>query len=366
MFAEYRLRTGTLLAGLLMYPAFAIATPDLHIHVFDTEEKVKPDSAAPALALHVFSHTVGEDTEARQTQQIKQQPAQQNAALTYQHADVYLKTGYRRDELIWNKAGLNGVPNILSELTWDNLEIATLNIGSTLYFNNNWLVNLDFLYGRILDGDNQDSDYFGDNRTSEFSRSNNGADEGDVYDISAHIGYRWKWGYENSQSIKGEVRPLLGVSYHAQNLKAVDGNQTIPAFGAFEGLDSSYDSTWFGPWLGLESLFFFSDKLSLRLGTEAHYAYYDATANWNLRTDFEHPESFTHEAQGYGFITRLEAQYQFDTKLSFNFSVNHQRWRADRKGVDQIFFADGSTVKLKFNEVEWDSFAMNLGVNYQF
>jgi hypothetical protein len=314
------------------------------MHVFEQTDNTAPDSYLPA--------------------QKSPQKDEQQEPLRYMYADVYLKTGYRQDELIWNKAGLNGVPNILSELTWDNLEIATLNIGSTLYFDNNWLANIDFVYGRIFDGDNQDSDYFGNNRTLEFSRSNNGADEGDVFDISAHIGYRWKWA--SQQSLYGEVRPLLGLSYHSQNLKAVDGYQTIPAFGAFDDLDSSYDSTWFGPWLGLESLFFVSDKLSFRIGAEAHYAYYDASANWNLRTDFSHPESFTHEAEGYGLIARFDANYHIDSQLSLNFSLNHQNWKADRNGVDQIFFADGSTVKLKFNEVEWDSFAMNVGLNYQF
>ncbi len=51
------------------------------------------------------------------------------------------------------------------------------------------------------------------------------------------------------------MTPLLGYSYHEQNLNITDGNQTIPDSGSFPGLNSSYDTEWQGPWIGFDLRF---------------------------------------------------------------------------------------------------------------
>ncbi len=43
-------------------------------------------------------------------------------------------------------------------------------------------------YSWIFDGENQNSDYAGDDRMLEFSRSNNNSDEGNMLDASFGIG----------------------------------------------------------------------------------------------------------------------------------------------------------------------------------
>ena len=97
-----------------------------------------------------------------------------------------------------------------------------------------------------------------------------------------------------------------------------------------------------------------------------HYAYYNASATWNLRSDFAQPESFTHKAEGYGWIYELEGLYRLTPKLAINLTLKKQDWRADRNGEDKTYFANGNTVKLKFNEVEWESFGASLGLEYVF
>ena len=104
--------------------------------------------------------------------------------------EFYLDTVYRQDKLDWTIASPTGTPNILSELTWDNLEIVVVEIGTSIHTPSNWVMDARFAYGTILDGDNQDSDYFGNNRTQEFSRSNNNADEGSTIDTSVDFGYQ--------------------------------------------------------------------------------------------------------------------------------------------------------------------------------
>ena len=94
-----------------------------------------------------------------------------------------LLAGYRIDQLDWNIAGNNAGtnPNILSELTWKDLEIYQVQFKPSVTLGNSHRGGVRYHlrgmlgWGSIVDGSNQDSDYAGDNRTLEFSRSNNSA-----------------------------------------------------------------------------------------------------------------------------------------------------------------------------------------------
>jgi hypothetical protein len=146
----------------------------------------------------------------------------------------------------------------------------------------------------------------------------------------------------------------------------VDGYQTIPAFGPFDGLDSSYDTTWFGPWVGLESVFYQDQRFSLGLNLEYHYISYDAEAQWNLRSDLAQPVSFEHEADGSGWVAEIKTEWYFTPDLALTLDLQYQKWLADRNGKDNMYFADGSEIQLKFNEAEWESYGVSVGLNYDF
>lgn len=345
------------------------ATPALKMHVFDEPSAgvITHDTQQPVLNMHVYDNSPTLQNNAVVPDYKQRTSTIKKPVLAYERAEVYFKTGYRRDDLDWTIASISGTPNIISELKWRDIEIATINAGATLYTQANWLVNFDMVYGQIFDGKNQDSDYSGNNRTLEFSRSNNNADQGDVLDLSLAVGYRWQLPFDQQSAYPRSILiPQAGLSYSSQNFKMTDGFQTIPASGSFSGLDSSYDATWFGPWLGLDSQIIFNQDFTLGANIEYHYAFYDATANWNLRSDFAHPESFTHEAEGYGLVGNIEGQLRLDTDLSLNISLSYQDWQADRKGVDTTFFSNGSTLKTGFNGVNWRSFGANIGLLYQF
>jgi hypothetical protein len=341
-----------LLLFMFMAPCSVWSAPALQMHVFEENE---PED----IKTHVFTNT-------RSYSPAPSHAATTDPSLTFQTANVYFRTGYRQDTLIWNIGTNGGLPNIISELKWENIEIATLNFGASFYVTPQWLLNIDAVYGRVFDGDNQDSDYYGNNRTLEFSRSNNNADEGDVYDISVSAAYKIPF----NEYI--EFQPAIGLSYHAQNFKMTDGYQTVSDFGfgvplgPFSGLNNTYDSTWFGPWMGWAAIFKPSNQLKFSLDLEYHYVDYDATANWNLRTDFAHPESFTTETNAYGLIGRLEGIYQYSPSLSFDLAVNYQHWSSNEPGKIKFFYPDSTSSTQPFNEVKWRSYGISLGLNYDF
>lgn len=294
--------------------------------------------------------------------------AEKNTALPFETEFVF-SAGYRKDELDWNIAGnINGTnPNILSELTWEDLESFQLRFKNKTVIPNIFYFRASVSYGWIFDGTVQDSDYLGDYRTFEFSRSNNSADDGDVWDASVGIGYPFRIGGDEIWTIT----PLVGYSYHEQNLTLTDGNQTIPPLGSFPGLDSTYETQWKGTWIGLDLHFkareieVWPQRIEPYFSVEYHWADYDAEADWNLRSDFAHPKSFEHEADGDGWVLGMGFDFILNPNFLLNFNYDYQNWTTD-DGTDSVFFADGTTAITRLNEVNWTSHAFSLGITFRF
>ena len=304
--------------------------------------------------------------------------------------DLDLSAGYRVDQLQWNIAGnLAGTnPNILSELTWKDLEIFQIEQRGKLNWRSeeqtqfgtelSWSVG----YGQIYSGSNQDSDYAGDNRTLEWSRSNNSADDGSVLDLSAAFGMKF-FGQDSSFYFM----PKIGLAINEQRLSMTDGRQTfsdqavfdawtgqsptdvdyitlLPP-GSFAGLDSSYETRWVGPWFGFEMQKDFSRKLSLHAGFEYHRVDYEAEANWNLRSDLEHPVSFRHDGDGTGKVYTLGADYSISERWAFSLQGKYQDWKVS-SGVDRVFLADNTQAVTLLREVTWVSYEVMAGLRYRF
>ncbi len=276
-------------------------------------------------------------------------------------ASFVFNNGYRSDDLDWNIAGdsAGNNPNILSELAWSDLKIYQLQAEGKVIFE--WLYLRGSIgYGWILDGDNQDSDYDGDNRTLEFSRSNNNSNNGNVMDASVGVGYPFEPGPDWLK-----IAPLVGYSLHEQNLTLTDGFQTIPATGSFSDLNSTYDTKWKGPWAGIDLSIEASRRLALFGSFEYHWADYDAEGNWNLRSDFAHPKSFEHDASGKGIVVSAGGSYAIDKDWLINANVGYQEWSTDA-GTGRTFFADGTTSGTRLNEVNWSSYSAMLGIMLSF
>lgn len=275
--------------------------------------------------------------------------------------EFFLGAGFRKDNLDWNIAG--GSVNILSELKWENLKIAQLSAAARLNIDADWSLRGKLAYGRINSGSNQDSDYDGNNRTLEFSRSNNKGG-GEVRDGSIGLGRTLRL-LNDADGNSLSVTPLVGLSIHQQNLTMTEGFQTLPATGSFPGLDSSYDAKWQGPWVGMDALLESGGDWSLTATGEYHWADYSAQANWNLRPEFSHPVSFVHTANGQGIVLAAGATYLVSKDWRASFSVQAQQWSTGR-GVDRTNFSDGSVGYSLLNGVNWESTAINLGVHYRF
>lgn len=311
------------------------------------------------------------------------EPENQAAAEKAKNADSYsnwvaatfdLSIGYRTDKLNWHIAGnLQGSdPNVRSELTWSDLKIFQLQLANHTVIKDRVYVRGHLGYGTVVSGSNRDSDYNGNNRTQEFSRSLNKADGNHVWDGSVGIGPRFSF-FESTVVIC----PMLGYAVSEQDLNIVDGYQALTAppatapIGPFTGLDSRYQTRWKGPWLGVDLLFSspctngpFS-QIGVMFFGEYHWVDYDAEANWNLRTDFAHALSFSHEAEGNGLVAGATLLFETKNRWAINVGMNVKEMTTDA-GLDRIYFANGTTADTLLNEVQWRSFTFETGVSYQF
>ncbi|MBW7956721.1 MAG: outer membrane beta-barrel protein [Deltaproteobacteria bacterium] len=287
----------------------------------------------------------------------------QPALAAKEEVKISFSAGKRVDNLDWSIAG--GGVNILSELTWKDLESYQLKGRARIYIGRVYLRG-QAAYAFIVSGENQDSDYAGNNRTNEISRSENRSDSGDFWDLSGGVGYVFRPALTGGRLA---IAPIAGLSYHRQNLTITDGFQTVtspgfPPLGPFPGLDSTYSASWAGPWAGVDIEYAYK-RLTVSGSLEYHVAYYNAVANWNLRADFAHPNSFEHWADGSGVVVSLGAEYALDDRWSLAGSFDLQDWSTS-SGTDRTYFAAGGAADTRLNGVNWDSRAFSLGLNYRF
>lgn len=281
-----------------------------------------------------------------------------------------LGADYRRAQLDWNIAGdLSGHnPNIRSELTWRDLDIAQVSAVASAAMGEHVVIQAGGDYGEVASGKNQDSDYAGDNRSLEFSRSNNDA-AGSVSDAGIGLGYRFRF-FSQEAGRHVLVTPMAGYSVHYQNLTIGNGAQTIPATGPIAGLNSTYDAGWEGPWLGLNMRFEVSERTTIVADTAYHWADYTARADWNLRNDVAHPVSFRQGANGAGVVAALAVTHTLNRDWEIVARLESQNWTAG-PGADILYTVDGKTGKIqplatRLNAVHWKSQLAGLAAAYHF
>lgn len=280
--------------------------------------------------------------------------------------------GWRQDQFQWNIAGYDGIPNILSELTWTDIRVWEGRLSGRARWMNAAALTVEWAGGRIVDGRNQDSDYLGDGRSYEYSRTNNTADMGNTHELRLGAGYPFG---DPSDTV---LTPALGWVLSSERLFMTKMKQTvsedygvpglvgqIPPVGSYSGLNSHYRHEWRGLWLGVES----ETVMAPRLVAVAALRYYpgldySAEADWNLRYELEHPVSFTHEATGKGWDFSIGFLHALDETMEVGAGLDWRRWRADG-GTDRTHLYDGTRESTRLNEVTWNTLSLRVAFRFR-
>ena len=245
-------------------------------------------------------------------------------------------TGYRQDDLRWSIAGnANGQdPNVLSELKWKNAAGPVTGLHVQYRFFNHWLLEGNYERSFILSGKVADTDYGGNNRTNSVYAQQFKANKGGADNWQAGLGYQFR--ITNIFSIT----PSAGYGNFHQSLYLT----------GITDLNSSYKTTWHGPYGALLCSAALTKKLSLNAGVRYNQVQYRATANWNLIREFNHPESFRHTANGYGINSYTDLLYQISRIHSIGIKGSYASWQTGH-GIDELYLASGESEQTQLNEV---------------
>lgn len=270
--------------------------------------------------------------------------------------NLELTTGPRLGGLRWNIARdtYGTPPNIVSELTWSDLQVYQVQRGAEIIVND-VVFRMSVGYGWVTAGDNQDSDYSLDDRTGEFKRSYSDARGGFLFSGSTALGYRLRLG-------RGQLTfiPLLGLAYNQQAMAMTDGVTVIPPSGPVDDLHSSYVAHWGSLWIGTAIDAGIVERLSLEVAVAVHGAAYVALADWNLIPDFAHPVSFIHRAIGLGVEGKISLDFKINQWWALRCSFGAEYWEAG-PGFDITYKNDGSRFVTRLNEVLWRSITVTIG-----
>lgn len=286
------------------------------------------------------------------------------AAPLLAESEMWIGAGWRQDHLDWSIGVPEIGPDILSELEWKDIRMWQISGGISGPVSQAWYYRLKGDYAKIYQGKNTDSDFLEDGRQSLFSRTENSADKGTAFDFSVALGFPL-----NCFGAAWEIIPLIGYSRSEQRLRMRNGVQTFDLFfnqlGAFEGLNSRYETKWSSVWAGFDFDYAMACNFSLYGSIEYHYAFYRASGHWNLRSDFNGP--FHHDANASGVEAVLGINYTMWNCLGIGIETGYKYYRSEH-GVDKTKFTlpEIDEVHVKLNPVTWRSLYVEGNLSYAF
>ena len=205
--------------------------------------------------------------------------------LSLLHADpadfkIGLSQGYRREKQDFSISGIKGSPNIVSELTFKDIDVYVTRLWASVMKDGYYLKGSG-AYGKILDGRTIDNDYARDDRKGHFSHS--------VHDITGDYTADFRLQLGRSFEVIGVH---VGYSAYLQRMRFKHGkvwtttmfNGGKGKYRPVHGLNSTLKTNWHGPELGLE----LKQPVAACVDIIAHYSFlfplrYEANGHWNLR-----------------------------------------------------------------------------------
>lgn len=271
--------------------------------------------------------------------------------------------GYRVDKLVWSISGMNHYPNILSELTYKNVQIYQTRFDTKIAYET-YFAEIKIGVGIICNGDSQDSDYLRDNRNLEFSRSYATITGDYTLDNVFLIGKNFHLNQKHT------LTGTFGYGVHTQQFRDQHGIQSLIVHNGYvikinddywlRNLNSRYTSSWRGPQIGLRLTSNLTKKL--QVFGEGDFLFpldYSASAFWNLRR-----QHFTHNSSGIGYIAQLGSSYKI--AKHWNIGTEYQLSKFYANGGTQGNFYSGYQFNSPFRKAELTSQEIRLNFSFSY
>ncbi|MRX46263.1 hypothetical protein [Pedobacter puniceum] len=265
------------------------------------------------------------------------------------YLEVDFSSAYQTDDFKWSIAGNSRGqnPNILSEVSWQNLKGTAFNLDIHFPMGSKFALKASLGQFFILNGRVNDTDYLEDNRKSPSFSADLESNKG--YSRNYQLGLSYQVHLKNIR-----LEPMLAYGLTQQLLYLQDDNS----------LNSTYKANWYGISAGFNMKHPLLKSLELNHTVNYHQLKYRATANWNLIENFAHPESFKHDANGYALSGETKTVYLFNHKIN-PFAYFRFQWWNTGKGIDEVFYANGTQSYTQLQDVARKSAALGVGIHYK-
>ncbi|HXB07425.1 MAG TPA: hypothetical protein VNW04_09925 [Puia sp.] len=268
--------------------------------------------------------------------------------------EAALSGGYRQENLHWSIAGNSAgqAPNIYSELKWRHVGGFAVDGALRYGFGRRWVFFAEGSRMFTSTGRVSDKDYAGDNRTNNIYEEDFAGSNGYSMTIGAGAGYRlWPGG-------RFELTPSLGYGVSGQHLTITDPG------GFYTFLNSSYQTSWFGPFVRGAGRWRPGGRWVIDGIVTYHQVTYRANADWNLISDFSHPVSFRHRADGFGIEGELGVRYSVCRRVEVLAAMNGFAWETGT-GIDELYHPGSPSQQTQLNEVVMDGLGFRLGMRWK-
>lgn len=218
---------------------------------------------------------------------------------------------------------------------------------------NHFSIEGHYSYGKTYRGDASDKDYADDDRNGLFSEQYLDSDIGYIKEL----GIFPKYLFFKRSHISLFAYPAFQCTRQLLYLvnKVSEDHQDY-----IDGLRSSYryDSRVIGA--GLE-MYAGWERFSLLTRLNAGKLFYDASGNWNLRQDLQHPISYSHSARGKSIGLKIENRYHLTKSIAcfFEYSFLSQK---SRNGIDRLFRLEKEPYETRLNETVRSQYGFQVGI----
>lgn len=263
----------------------------------------------------------------------------------------------RKTDFRWSIAGnAEGKdPNIYSELIYNPVHSSGFFIGAHYKIYKRFAVEANYSRLGTYKGSATDIDYAGDNRTQPIKPSFGDtlfrSDKGNMNSFDVSLSYTF-------------------VDHHPFQLSAGAGyTNSRELFYLLDNdmpdLNTTYRADWTGALLFLEGGINITRKIYIHPRVSYQPMQYNATANWNIQEDFQHPVSFIQTANGSGWNYSADAAYQFNKHIGLHIEWLHSGWKT-QKGIDRLYLKSGDIPETQMNGAFKKNNSWRLSAAYTF
>ena len=302
-----------------------------------------------------------------------QQAAGGQQATVVEKKDFSLSIGgrawYSMGKSDWNMGGIGGVPALISDLRWDDVDSIVAEFTADALFLKEYILTIDGGFGAISDGNFTDDDFSFTTPGALTSRSISTADDDNMWFVSVMLGTRvLNWNVRDEKP-RSYLALMIGYQHWTETYVATQAVQTFPPLGPFsnQGKALTEDFTWDSLLVGvrteIEILPDFAFKGRFMAVPFTHFTMEDIH---HLRTDLKQDPSFEATADG-GIGVILDATLSYNFWGGFSIEAGYQYWDiSSGEGTITARSVMLGDIEQVFNEMNSTRHGAIAGISYSF